>query len=79
MSEIFKNIPEIKDLMIKGKSTADEAIRKDCYEKIQQIVADYAPIYPYIAAPIACAASENVSGLTVNGMGHVFFKNIKIG
>lgn len=74
----LKDLPELQDLINKGKSNADETVRKDTYETIQKTVAEYCPVYPYVAAPLICGAAQNVNGLEINGMGHVFIKNVTI-
>ena len=73
------DLPELQELIEAGKSTSDEAVRSETYGKIQKLVAEYAPVYPYISAPIICGAQEYVSGLEVNGMGHLFLKNVTVG
>lgn len=73
------DLPELQQLIETGKVTSDDAVRSDAYGKIQKIVAEHAPVYPYISAPIICGAQEYVNGLAVNGMGHLILKNITIG
>ena len=80
ISQLFdyqaKDIPELQDLVNTGASTTDDAVRKDCYEKIQKIVAEYRPVCPFIETPLLYGATESLSGLEVNGMGHMFLKNV---
>ena len=74
----LKDLPELQELIESGKMTSDDAVRNDVYNKIQMLVAEHAPVYPYISAPIICGAQEYVNGLEVNGMGHLILKNITI-
>lgn len=80
ISQLFdyqaKDIPELKELVDAGASTSDDAVRKETYEKIQKIVAEYRPVAPFIEAPLLYGATESLTGLEINGMGHMFLKNV---
>lgn len=80
ISQLFdyqaKDIPELEELVATGASTSDDAVRKAAYEKIQNIVAEYRPVAPFIEAPLLYGAVESLTGLEINGMGHMFLKNV---
>ena len=75
----LSDLTELQNLINTGKATSDEAVRKETYKKIQQIVAEKLPVFPYISAPLICGAQDYVSGVEVNGMGHLFLKGVKVG
>ncbi len=74
----LKDLPELQELINQGKAVGDDAVRQPIYEQIQDIVCEYLPVYEYIAVPLICGLSENVNGLEINGMGHVFFKGVTV-
>lgn len=74
----LSDLTELQALIAEGKATGDDEVRKADYEKIQEIVAEYLPVYPYVAVPLACGVREAVNGLEINGMGHVFLKNVTV-
>lgn len=69
-----KDLPELNELINKAATTSDTAVRKEAYQQIQEIVAKYRPVATYAECPALNGASENLSGVIVNGMGHVIFK-----
>lgn len=74
----LSDLTELQTLINEGKATSDEAARTEAYTKIQQIVGEYVPVFPYIATPLICGAQENVNGLEINGMGHLSLKKVTI-
>ena len=70
-----KDMPELFDLIAKGASSADEAVRTDAYTQIQQIVDTACPSITYVEAPQLAAAAASVEGISMNGMAHVFLKD----
>lgn len=69
-----KDMPELFDHIATGASSADEAVRQEAYSEIQKIVDTACPSITYVEAPQLAAAVENLNGVTMNGMGHVFLK-----
>ena len=69
------DMPELFEYIAAGASSADETVRKEAYSQVQQIVNATCPSITYIEAPQLAAATENLVGITMNGMGHVFLKN----
>ena len=69
-----KDMPELFQQITTGASSADEAVRKAAYEKIQDMVSASAPVISYMEAPQIAATANNVEGVTMNGMAHVFLK-----
>lgn len=74
----LSDLPELQELIEQGKTAGDEATRQSIYEQIQEIVCEYLPVYEYIAVPLICGVRDNVNGLEINGMGHVFFKGVTV-
>ena len=74
----LSDLPELQDLINQGKAVGDDETRQPIYEQIQDIVCEYLPVYEYIAVPLICGARDNVNGLEINGMGHVFFKGVTV-
>lgn len=75
----LSDLTELQDLIDEGKAISDEAKREEIYGKIQEIVAENLPVFPYIEAPLICGAQEYVNGLEINGMGHLCLKNVTLG
>lgn len=75
----LSDLTDLQNLINEGKSTSDETRRSEIYAKIQQIVGEYVPVYPYIATPLICGAQEYVNGVEVNGMGHLSLKSVTLG
>lgn len=75
----LSDLTELQELINSGKTASDETVRKQAYEKIQQIVGEKLPVYPYISAPLICGAQDHVNGVEVNGMGHLILKNVTVG
>lgn len=75
----LSDLPELQELINKGKAIGSDEERQPIYEQIQDIVCEYLPVYEYIAVPLICGARENVNGLEINGMGHVFLKGVTVG
>ncbi len=74
----LSDLPELQELIDKGKTTGSDEERQPIYEEIQNIVCEYLPVYEYIAVPLICGVQDNVNGLEINGMGHVFFKGVTV-
>ena len=74
----LSDLTELQELIDEGKAIGDDAVRQPIYEEIQDIVCEYLPVYEYIAAPLICGLRDNVNNLEINGMGHVFLKNVTI-
>ena len=74
----LSDLPELQELISKGKAIGADEERKPIYEQIQDIVCEYLPVYEYIAVPLICGARDNVNGLEINGMGHVFLKGVTV-
>ena len=74
----LSDLPELQELINKGKAIGADEERKPIYEQIQDIVCEYLPVYEYIAVPLICGARDNVNGLEINGMGHVFLKGVTV-
>lgn len=72
------DLTQLQQLVAAGKTAGDDGDRREIYENIQEIVGKYLPVYPYLSVPLLYATRETVSGLEVNGMGHVFLKHLKI-
>jgi len=68
-------IPDVLDLIKQGASEGDQAKRKGIYEKIQDIVFQYKPVMSVVEVPLLYAATGNIKGISVNPVGHTFFKN----
>lgn len=75
----LSDLPELQELIATGKATGDETIRQETYAKIQDLVAEYCPVYPYIAAPLICGMQAYVEGVEINAMGHLILKNVTVG
>lgn len=74
----LSDLPELQELIDKGKTIGSDEERRTIYEQIQNIVCEYMPVYEYIAAPLICGVRNNVNGLEINGMGHVFLKGVTV-
>ena len=74
----LSDLPELQELISKGSAIGADEERKPIYEQIQDIVCEYLPVYEYIAVPLICGARDNVNGLEINGMGHVFLKGVTV-
>lgn len=68
------DMPELFEHMNTGASSADEAVRQNAYSEIQKMVDTACPVITYVEAPQLAAAVENLEGISMNGMGHVFLK-----
>lgn len=69
-----KDMPELFEYIETGASSADEEVRSEAYGEIQKIVNEACPSITYVEAPQLAAVVENLEGVTMNGMGHVFLK-----
>ena len=74
----LSDLPELQELIDKGKALGSDEERQPIYEQIQNIVCEYLPVYEYIAVPLICGVRDNVNGLEINGMGHVFLKGVTV-
>ena len=72
----LSDLPELQELITKGKALGSDEERQPIYERIQDIVCEYLPVYEYVAVPLICGLRDNVNGLEINGMGHVFLKGV---
>lgn len=70
------DLPEVEELINKGMATSDEKVREEAYGQIQEIVAQYKPVFPYVSVPLICGLAQNVEGLQINSMGHLLFKSV---
>lgn len=75
----LSDLTELQKLINEGKATSDETKRTEIYGKIQKIIGEYLPVYPYISVPLICGAQNYVNGVEINGMGHLFLKGITLG
>lgn len=75
----LSDLPELQELINKGKAIGSDEERQPIYEQIQRLVCEYLPVYEYVAVPLICGVRDSVNGLEINGMGHVFLKGVTIG
>lgn len=71
--------PEVDALLEKGRTTADEAARKDIYKQIETTVADEAPMVFLYMNERAAAYRNNVTGFIVEPtVTSIFLKQTKV-
>ena len=75
----LSDLTELQKLINEGKATSDDAKRTEIYSKIQKLVGEHLPVYPYISAPLICGAQDYVNGVEINGMGHLSLKKVALG
>ena len=74
-----KDLTELNELVDAGAAETDDAKRKEIYEKIQEIVVEYKPVINIVEDPRLYAMSANLTGVVINPVGHMIYKNAKLG
>ncbi len=70
-----KDLPELNQLILSSANGADGAEREANYKKIQEDIVKYRPVCSYVECANLNGMANNLNGVSVNAMGHVFFKN----
>jgi len=69
------DIPELDELIMKGRSTQDEAERKEYYEQISEIVKEEAILIPLLTDMSAIAANKDLKGVEPSAVSYYFVYN----
>ena len=69
------DIPELDELIMKGRSTQDEAERKEYYEQITEIVKEEAILIPLLTDMSAIAANKDLKGVEPSAVSYYFVYN----
>ena len=69
-----KDLPELNKLILDSANGSDEAVRKEGYKTIQEQIVKYRPVISYVECTNLNGMTDNLTGVTVNAMGHAFFK-----
>ncbi|MBQ5841421.1 MAG: ABC transporter substrate-binding protein [Clostridia bacterium] len=69
-----KDLPELNKLILDSANGSDETVRKANYKKIQEEIVKYRPVISYVECTNLNGLANNLSGVTVNAMGHAFLK-----
>jgi len=75
VKEVLPDPDYLVELINKGAREEDQEARERIYHEIQEIVFAKKPIIPVLETPILYAAEDDVKGVEVNPVGHLFFKN----
>ncbi len=70
-----KDLPELNKLIVDSANGADEAVRATNYKTIQEQIVKYRPVASYVECANLNGLAKNLSGVSLNAMGHVFLKN----
>ncbi|MBE6971547.1 MAG: ABC transporter substrate-binding protein [Ruminococcaceae bacterium] len=69
-----KDLPDLNKLILDSANGSDEAVRKEGYKTVQEQIVKYRPVISYVECTNLNGMTDNLTGVTVNAMGHAFFK-----
>ncbi len=69
-----KDLPELNQLILDSANGSDETVREANYKTIQEQIVKYRPVASYIECANLNGMAQNLTGVTVNAMGHAFLK-----
>lgn len=68
------DLPDLNKLILDSANGSDETVRAAGYKTIQQQIVKYRPVASYVECANLNGMAKNLSGVTVNAMGHAFLK-----
>lgn len=69
-----KDMTELFDAIRLGASASDSSDREKAYHDVQDVIAATCPVISYMGAPQMAAICDELEGVAINAMGHVFLK-----
>ena len=69
-----KDLTDLNDLINSSANGSDEAVREAGYKQIQDLIVKYRPVASYVECANLNGTTDELSGVSVNAMGHAFFK-----
>lgn len=69
-----KDLPDLNKLIVDSANGSDETVREAGYKTIQEQIVKYRPVASYIECANLNGMAKNLSGVTVNAMGHAFLQ-----
>ena len=69
-----KDLPDLNKLILDSANGSDETVRAAGYKTIQEQIVKYRPVASYVECRNLNGMAKNLSGVTVNAMGHAFLK-----
>lgn len=68
------DLPELNTLILESANGTDEAVREQNYKTIQEEIVKYRPVASYVECSNLNGTTDELTNVTVNAMGHAFFK-----
>ncbi len=70
-----KDLADLNAAINSGATGSDETKRAADYKTVQELIAKYRPVSSYVECAALNGKVSNLSGVSINAMGHIFFKN----